>query len=109
MFVVDFFEECIKEEQYEAQKLDILRDAVRAKTQYTTQSKTLVTEKSISIKEEEGGDQGSELDSSLSSPRVISPTPPPSDAILENGRENGIHNGEDNMSNGTNGTVANDQ
>jgi len=35
---IDFFEECIKEEEYEAQKLDILRDAVRAKIDYSQQS-----------------------------------------------------------------------
>ena len=35
---IDFFEECIKEEEYEAQKLDILRDAVRAKISYSQQS-----------------------------------------------------------------------
>ena len=38
---IDFFEECIKEEEYEAQKLDILRDAVRAKFSYSQQSDQL--------------------------------------------------------------------
>ena len=38
---IDFFEECIKEEEYEAQKLDILRDAVRAKISYSQQSDQL--------------------------------------------------------------------
>ena len=37
----EFFEECIKEEQYEAQKLDILRDAVRAKVTYSSETKRL--------------------------------------------------------------------
>lgn len=33
----DFFEVCIKEEQFEAQKLDIMRDAVRAKVSYNVE------------------------------------------------------------------------
>ena len=37
----EFFEECIKEEEYEAQKLDILRDAVRAKVSYSQESSRL--------------------------------------------------------------------
>ena len=40
-FLPEFFEECIKEEQYEAQKLDILRDAVRAKVTYSSETKRL--------------------------------------------------------------------
>ena len=38
---VGFFEDCIAEEQYEAQKLDIMRDALRAKATYTLTSKHL--------------------------------------------------------------------
>ena len=34
-----FFEDCIAEEQFEAQKLDIMRDAVRAKATYTMTTK----------------------------------------------------------------------
>ena len=34
--LTDFFEECIKEEQYESQKLELLRDAIRAKPTYTS-------------------------------------------------------------------------
>ncbi len=41
LFTVDFFEECIKEEQYEAQKLDIMKDAVRAKVFYSEQTECL--------------------------------------------------------------------
>ena len=37
----EFFEDCIKEEEYEAQKLDILRDAVRAKVSYSQESSRL--------------------------------------------------------------------
>ncbi len=33
-----FFEECIKEEQFEAQKGEIMKDAIRAKTTYTTEA-----------------------------------------------------------------------
>ena len=39
MFSLDFFEECIKEERFEAEKLDIMRDAVRAKAAYNVQTK----------------------------------------------------------------------
>ena len=41
LFTVDFFEECIKEKQYEAQKLDIMKDAVRAKVFYSEQTECL--------------------------------------------------------------------
>lgn len=79
--LLDFFEECIKEEQYEADKLDILRDAVRAKATYTTQSKSV----SVLQEQDDGG-----LDSSLSSQRSMSsPTPPPLTPIHENGAPNG--------------------
>ena len=37
----EFFEVCIKEEQFEAQKLEIMRDAVRAKTTYTTEAERM--------------------------------------------------------------------
>ena len=37
----EFFEECIQEEQYEARRLDIMRDAVRAKVSYNEESKRL--------------------------------------------------------------------
>ena len=50
LFSAEFFEECIKEEQYEAQKLDIMRDAVRAKVSYNVQS-TEVEEAPISPRE----------------------------------------------------------
>lgn len=36
-----FFEDCIAEEQFEAQKLDIMRDALRAKTTYTTTTQNM--------------------------------------------------------------------
>ena len=36
-----FFEDCIAEEQFEAQKLDIMRDALRAKATYNITSKHL--------------------------------------------------------------------
>ena len=39
-YFVEFFEECIAEEQFEAQKLDIMRDAVRAKTEYNSIAKS---------------------------------------------------------------------
>ena len=38
-----FFEDCIAEEQFEAQKLDIMRDAVRAKATYDTSTKHIET------------------------------------------------------------------
>lgn len=63
----DFFEECIKEERYEAEKLDILRDAVRAKATYSLQSKQ----------------------DSISSPTCTSPEPEPEPELAhENG--NGV-------------------
>ena len=37
----EFFEECIKEEEYEAQKYEILRDAVKAKVSYSTESRKM--------------------------------------------------------------------
>lgn len=77
IFVPDFFEECIKEEQYEAKKLDILRDAVRAKATYNLASR------SDSLPEEDG--------KTASSPRATSPEVALS-PIHENGQENG-HNG----------------
>ena len=39
-----FFEDCIAEEQFEAQKLDIMRDAVRAKATYNMTTKQEATE-----------------------------------------------------------------
>ena len=39
--VVGFFETCIAEEQFEAEKLDIMRDALRAKTNYSLTTKQL--------------------------------------------------------------------
>lgn len=74
----DFFEDCIKEEQYEAEKLDILRDAVRAKATYNMQSKGMVVDHTDS-------DDG--IESSLSSPRALSPSPAPQDLapVYENG------------------------
>lgn len=41
VITVGFFEDCIAEEQFEAQKLDIMRDALRAKTSYTTTTKNM--------------------------------------------------------------------
>ena len=40
-YTLDFFEECIKEEQFEAKKLDIMRDAVRAKTTYNVETRKI--------------------------------------------------------------------
>lgn len=37
----EFFEDTIAEEQYEAQKLDIMRDALRSKATYTIESKKM--------------------------------------------------------------------
>ena len=37
---VGFFEDCIAEEEFEAQKLDIMRDAIRAKAEYSNFSKS---------------------------------------------------------------------
>jgi len=34
MFLSEFFEDCVAEASYEAQKLDIMRDAVRARVSY---------------------------------------------------------------------------
>ena len=52
LFIVDFFEECIKEEKYEADKLDILRVAMGAKTSYTTETGK-VENKPVSVPSEE--------------------------------------------------------
>ena len=38
---LEFFEVCIAEEQYEAQKLTIMKDALRAKPAYTSESRRL--------------------------------------------------------------------
>ena len=78
VFSLDFFEECIKEEQYEAEKLDILRDAVRAKATYT------------------------KTKDDLGSPReATSPSPPPLTPVHENG------NGEVPNGTATNGSATN--
>ena len=34
-FLAEFFEDCVAEASYEAQKLDIMRDAVRARVSYS--------------------------------------------------------------------------
>lgn len=34
-FPAEFFEDCVAEASYEAQKLDIMRDAVRARASYS--------------------------------------------------------------------------
>ena len=41
LLIAGFFEDCIAEEQFEAQKLDIMRDAVRAKATYSSGTKQL--------------------------------------------------------------------
>lgn len=65
----EFFEECIQEEQYEAQKLDIMRDAVRAKVSYSEKSKRF---------------NGHSKDGSLSPPPDDSSlSPPPDDSSRE--------------------------
>ena len=93
-FVV-FFEECIKEEQYEAQKLDIMRDAIRAKATYNIETKKQTSDQG-----------GSSADSSLpTSPREMSPPPTETNGTttLENGSgHSAIANG-----NGTSGDVPN--
>ena len=40
-YFAEFFEDCIAEEQYEAQKLDIMRDALRSKATYNIESKKI--------------------------------------------------------------------
>lgn len=40
----EFFEDTIAEEQYEAQKLDIMRDALRSKATYTIETKKMEKE-----------------------------------------------------------------
>lgn len=40
-YFAEFFEDCIAEEQYEAQKLDIMRDALRSKATYNIESKKM--------------------------------------------------------------------
>jgi hypothetical protein len=91
-----FFEECIKEEQYEAKRLDIMRDAVRAKATYNIETKKQTAE------------SGS-ADSSLpTSPRETSPLPTETNGTtttLENGsggHGDGVANG-----NGTSDGVPN--
>lgn len=86
----DFFEECIKEEQYEAEKLEILRDAVRAKAVYNMEMK------------KDAARSDSILDSEdMSSPRDLSPCPQELPPISENGMENG--NGMENRNGVDNG------
>ena len=83
-----FFEECIKEEQFEAQKLDIMRDAIRAKATYNIETKKA------------GGDSesASGSESLPTSPRELSPIP----AEETNGKiENGGASAEVSNSNGT--------
>lgn len=93
-----FFEECIKEEQFEAKKLDIMRDAVRAKATYTIETKHM----------KESGCGSSEGESLPTSPREMSPLPPPPATTTTdevNGKmENGSATADDQL---TNGTVAN--
>ena len=87
-----FFEECIKEEQYEAQKLDIMRDAIRAKATYNIETKKQTAE------------SGSADNSLPTSPRETSPLPTETNGTtLENGSgHSGVANG-----NGTSGDVPN--
>ena len=73
---VEFFEDCIKEEQYEAKKLDILRDAVRAKVNYNEGAKKLIPT------------------ASSPSPRELSPTPEGDEVNGQTGDTNGHTNGE---------------
>ena len=82
---VVFFEECIKEEQYEAQKLDIMRDAIYAKATYNIETKKQMAE-------------SSSADNSLpTSPREMSPLPTETNGTtLENGSaHSGVTNGND--------------
>ena len=94
-----FFEECIKEEQYEAQKLDIMRDALRAKATYTIETKKMTGDSD--------GASGSE--SLPTSPRELSPIPTEeTNGKMENGSTSaGVPSGNHtNVANG-NGAVAN--
>ena len=86
-----FFEECIKEEQYEAKKLDIMRDAVRAKATYSNETKKIGESNSV--------------DSSLpTSPREMSPLPTETNGTTQ---ENGSSHGDVANGNGTSGDVPN--
>ena len=91
-----FFEECIKEEQYEAQKLDIMRDALRAKATYTTETKKQATE------------SGSADNSLPTSPRETSPLPTETNGTtLENGSgHSGVANGDSTSGDVPNGNSA---
>ena len=73
-YCVEFFEDCIAEEQFEAQKLDIMRDAVRAKAEYTIIAKS---------------------DEELLKPQLSPPAlPKPDEGVLVNGSES-VVNGTD--------------
>lgn len=79
---LEFFEDCIKEEQFEAKKLDIMRNAVRAKVDYNEGSKKLIPS------------------ASSPSPRELSPTPEGDETNSQNRDANGHTNG-DGLSNGS--------
>lgn len=66
-----FFEDCIAEEQFEAQKLDIMRDAVRAKATYTTSTKNMTIHESP-----EPPSPNEPLSPVTKSPMPASPIPP---------------------------------
>ena len=93
-FTTEFFEECIKEEQYEAEKLDILRDAVRAKATYNIETKKMGENAS-----------SSEGNSLPTSPRETSPPPTETNGI-ENGRTStDVSNGDGAHANSTEQTT----
>lgn len=64
---LEFFEDTIAEEQYEAQKLDIMRDALRSKATYVNETKK--------IKQEEKELPIPLVSPEPSSPEVSSPEP----------------------------------
>ena len=93
-----FFEECIKEEQYEAQKLDIMRDALRAKATYTIETKKMTGD----------SDGASGRESLPTSPRELSPVPKEeTNGTMENGSGSaGVSNSNGTKAANGNSTVA---
>ena len=99
--MADFFEDCIKEEQYEAEKLDIMKDAFQATANYKIESKKVMTTRGDSIL----------LEDDVSSPREPTPELLSGNGengvevvvakVVENGAVNGTSNGtHDNVQNG---------
>ena len=85
---LEFFEDTIAEEQYEAQKLDIMRDALRSKATYVIESKKMVEDETNFAQNNQMSPPAVSPSPESPSPSSLSPlpsngiSPPPSNGII---------------------------